>query len=118
MDAFKSAGATQQAITLLNKPVLDYSKLSTSMDKWYVLFDPAASLVETQGYGFKGEANNARVVTIYSLGEGSIREGKHEETVYDSSFGTGAGIYSLLLTVPAPNARLDVHWIFQDDYIS
>jgi hypothetical protein len=108
MDAFKRAGATQQAIALLQKPVLDYGKLSTSMDKWYVLFDPAASLVETQGYGYKGEQNGARVDTIYSLGEGSIREGKHEETIYDSSFGTGANTYSLSLTVPPPNARIDV----------
>ena len=46
-----------------------------------------SSLVETQGYGYKGEANGAKVDTIYSLGEGSIREGKHEEKVYNSLFG-------------------------------
>ncbi len=33
--------------------------------------DPAAELAETQGYGYKGETNGAKVVTIYSLGEGS-----------------------------------------------
>lgn len=108
MDAFRRAGATQQTIALLNKPVLDYSKLSTSTDKWYVLFDPAASLVETQEYGYKGETNGAKVDTIYSLGEGSIREGKHEESVYSSSFGTGEKPYSLSLTVPPANARIDL----------
>ncbi|HJT47434.1 MAG TPA: hypothetical protein VJ729_04570 [Nitrososphaeraceae archaeon] len=108
MDAFKRAGATAQAISLLERPVLDYSKLSTSMDRWYVLFDPAASLVETQGYGYKGEENGARVDTIYSLGEGSLREGVHEETTQSYSFGGGANAYSLILTVPPPNARIDV----------
>jgi hypothetical protein len=108
MNALKGAGATQVTLSLLEKPLMDYSKLSAPMDKWYVLFDPAASLVETQGYGYKGEQNGARVDTIYSLGEGSIREGKHEETVYDSSFGSGANTYSLKFTIPPPNARVDV----------
>jgi hypothetical protein len=78
----------REAFSLLEKPLMDYSKHSAPMDNWYVLFDPAASLVETQGYGYKGEQNGARVDTIYSLGESIIREGKHEETVYVSSFGS------------------------------
>ena len=108
VDALKGTGATQETLSLLEKPIMDYGKLSAPMGNWYVLFDPAASLVETQGYGYKGEQNGARVDTIYSLGEGSIREGKHEETVYDSSFGSGANTYSLKFTVPPPNARIDV----------
>ena len=67
-----------------------------------------ASLVETQGYGYKGEANGAKVDTIYSLGEGSIREGKHEEKVYNSLFGTASKPYSLSLTIPPANARIDL----------
>jgi hypothetical protein len=106
--AIRKAGGMTETINLLSKPVIDYEKLSTPMDKWYVLFDPAASLQETEGYGFKGEENAARVVTIYSLGEGSIREGKHEDTTFESSFGSGNNRYSLEFTIPAPNARIDV----------
>jgi hypothetical protein len=108
MDALKKAGATQQASQLLQMPVIDYSKLSESMDRWYVLFDPTASLVETQRFGFQGEANGARVDTIYSLGEGSIREGTMDPTVYNSNFGTAPNTYSLTFTVPPPAARIDM----------
>jgi hypothetical protein len=108
MDALKRAGATQQTILLFQTPVIDYSKLSESMDKWYVLFDPTASLVETQGFGYKGEANGARVDTIYSLGEGSIREGAMNPTVYNSNFGASPNTYSLTFTIPPPAARIDV----------
>jgi hypothetical protein len=108
MDALKKAGATQQTTLLLQTPVIDYSKLSESMDRWYVLFDPTASLVETQGYGYKGETNGARVDTIYSLGEGSIREGAMDATAYNSNFGTAPNTYSLTFTVPPPAARIDV----------
>lgn len=108
MDALKRAGATQQTILLFQTPVIDYSKLSESMDRWYVLFDPTASLVETQGFGYKGEANSARVDTIYSLGEGSIREGAMNPTVYNSNFGASPNTYSLTFTIPPPAARIDV----------
>jgi hypothetical protein len=108
MNALKNAGATQKTISLLQTPVINYNKLSESMDRWYVLFDPAASLVETQGYGYKGEANGARVDTIYSLGEGSFREGTMEPTIYNSNFGTSPNIYSISFTVPPPAARIDL----------
>ncbi|MGD9534522.1 MAG: hypothetical protein AB7V56_12235 [Candidatus Nitrosocosmicus sp.] len=92
---------------IMNSSLLDFSKLSLSMDKWYVLFDPAASLADTSRYNFKGEENGARAVTIYSLGEGSIREGKHEDSVYDVSLGEN-GQYKDEITIPAPNARIDI----------
>jgi hypothetical protein len=108
MDTLKKAGATQQTILLLQMPVIDYSRLAESMDRWYVLFDPTASLVETQRFGFQGEENGARVDTIYSLGEGSIREGTMDPTVYNSNFGMAPNTYSLTFTVPPPAARIDV----------
>jgi hypothetical protein len=108
MDTLKAAGAPQKTISLLQTPVINYNRLSESMDRWYVLFDPAASLVETQGYGYKGEANGARVDTIYSLGEGSFREGVMEPTVSNSNFGTAPNTYSLSFTVPPPAARIDL----------
>jgi hypothetical protein len=69
---------------------------------------PTASLVETQRFGFQGEENGARVDTIYSLGEGSIREGTMDPTVSNSNFGTAPNTYSLTFTVPPPAARIDV----------
>jgi hypothetical protein len=92
---------------ILNSPLIDFSKLSLPMDNWYHLFDPAPRLAETKGYGFKGEANGANVVTIYSLGEGSIREGKHEDTTYNVIFGNNRQ-YKADLIQPAPNGRIDI----------
>ncbi len=94
-------------IQTLNSPLMDFSRLSAPMNNWYHLFDPAAELTETQGYGYKGEANGAKVVTIYSLGEGSIREGEHSDTVRDVTFGNNKQ-YKAELTLPAPNGRIDI----------
>ncbi len=77
------------------------------MNDWYHLFDPAAELAETKGYGYKGEANGAKVVTIYSLGEGSIREGEHSDTIHDVTFGNNKQ-YKAEMTLPAPNGRIDI----------
>ena len=108
MDALKKAGATQQTISLLQSPIIDYSRLSESMDRWYVLFDPTASLADTQKFGFVGEQDGARVDTIYSLGEGSIREGTMDPTVTNYNFGSSPNTYALSFTVPPPNARIDM----------
>jgi hypothetical protein len=102
-----SSSSSSSNNDIMNSPLLDFSKLSMSMDKWYVLFDPAASLAETSRYNFKGEENGAKAVTIYSLGEGSIREGKHEDSVYDVTLGEN-GQYKSEITIPAPNARIDI----------
>jgi hypothetical protein len=73
-----------------------------------VLFDPTASLRETEGYGFVGEANGTKVDTINSLGECSIREGAHTDTVYTNSFGqkssSNSALYSVEFRIPAPNS--------------
>ena len=94
-------------IQILNSPLIDFSRLSTPMNYWYHLFDPAAELAETKGYGYKGETNGAKVVTIYSLGEGSIREGEHSDTIHDVIFGNN-NQYKAELTLPAPNGRIDI----------
>ena len=94
-------------IQTLNSPLFDFSKLSLPMDSWYHLFDPAPRLAETKGYGFKGEANGAEVVTIYSLGEGSIRERKHEDATYNVAFGNNKQ-YNAQIVLPAPNGRIDI----------
>lgn len=106
-DALKADGAGANEIAFLQRPIIDFSKLSLSMDKWYVLFDAAASLRETEAYGYAGEINGAKAVTIYSLGEGSIREGKHDDTIYNTSFGKN-NEFSLQFKIPAPNSRIDV----------
>jgi hypothetical protein len=106
-DALTQAGAGADDIAFLQRPIIDFSKLSLSMDRWYVLFDPTASIRETEGYGFAGEVNGAKVVTIYSLGEGSIREGAHDDTTYNTSFGPNKE-YSMEFKIPPPNSRIDV----------
>lgn len=107
-NTFRAAGAGENEIAFLQRPVIDFSKLSPSMDKWYVLFDPTASIVETERFKYVGEINGAKVDTIYSFGEGSIREGPHTDEVITSSFSSGDDRYSMEFTIPAPNGRIDV----------
>lgn len=65
-----------EAQEILEESVLDFTKFEQSMNTWHFLFDPSGSLVESSS--FFREESGAKVVSIYSLGESSFREGTFE----------------------------------------
>ena len=101
-EQLKSSAAAE----ILNEPILDFRKFDQNMDSWHFLFDPSGSLAETSS--FFREESGARVVSIYSLGESSFREGtfKAEEKDADASvLGTTVSIHS---QVPAPSGQIQI----------
>jgi hypothetical protein len=59
---------------LLDKPIFDFALMGQSLDTWHFLFDPTGSQAGMLGSGFE-EIAGAKVVSIFSLGESSFREG-------------------------------------------
>lgn len=72
----------------LQNPIIDASSLiAQPIDKWESLFDPAYTLTETAGYGYKGQKV---AVTTYSSGLSNLGAGSLKVTNIDMDFTTDA----------------------------
>jgi len=94
------------AAEIFDEPILDFRKFDQRMDSWHFLFDPSGSLVESSS--FFREESGAKVVSIYSLGESSFREGTFEAEEKDASAsisGTSVAVHS---QVPAPSGQVQI----------
>jgi hypothetical protein len=61
---------------IMNDPLFNFEEIGTPMDRWHFLFDPTGSQAGAAGAGYI-EEGQSKVVSIYSLGESSFREGTH-----------------------------------------
>jgi hypothetical protein len=68
---------------VFEKPILDFEEFGASMNNWHFLFDATGAQAGAAGYGFSVIEGDSKIVSIYSLGESSFREGTH--TVKESS---------------------------------
>lgn len=66
-----------------NTPILDFEEFGSSMNNWHFLFDATGAQAGAAGYGFSVIEGDSEIVSIYSLGESSFREGTH--TVKETS---------------------------------
>jgi hypothetical protein len=80
--ASKISGTEAEGI--LNMSLIDASDiLKQPLTNWHFLFDPTGISAETSKYGFSG----ARVVvSSFTMGESSIREGQQREKELDATF--------------------------------
>lgn len=75
-EAAQKLEAVNETAQILNTPLLDYEEIGMSMDRWHFLFDPTGSQASAAGSGFE-EEGGSKVVSVFSLGESSFREGAH-----------------------------------------
>ena len=76
--------ANTKASELLNDPIANFEDFRYPMTNWHFLFDPV------------GTSGDGKVVSVFSLGESTLREGGYSETEKDS-------------TVTIDGARIDIH---------
>ncbi|HZO10859.1 MAG TPA: hypothetical protein VFB48_01960 [Nitrososphaeraceae archaeon] len=98
---------SSQAKELFQTPLFNFDDIGTPMERWHFLFDPTGSQASTAGSGFQ-ELGGARVVSIYSLGESSFREGVMEAKESDAKAtidGTNAAIHS---STPPPSGQIQI----------
>jgi hypothetical protein len=101
------------AAEIFDEPILDFRKFDQKMDTWHFLFDPSGSLVESSS--FFREGTGARVISIYSLGESSFREGKFEAEEKDAQATIGGAAVAVHSQVPAPSGQIQVAGFSQLD---
>jgi len=98
---------SSEAAEIFRTPLFNFEDISTPMERWHFLFDPTGSQASSAGSGFQ-ELGGARVVSIFSLGESSFREGVMEAKESDAKAaisGTNANVHS---TTPPPSGQIQI----------
>ena len=68
-----------------NQPLMDFEEFGASMGNWHFLFDATGAQAGASGFGFSVGTGGSKIVSIYSLGESSFREGTHTAKESDAS---------------------------------
>ncbi|HXG05982.1 MAG TPA: hypothetical protein VNI77_01485 [Nitrososphaera sp.] len=90
---------------VLIDPILNFEEFDAPMSTWHVLFDPVGAYGERVGLqGTEG----AQVLSVYSLGESSLREGTHEPLEKDASVTIDGANVRVHSTTPPPNAQVTI----------
>jgi hypothetical protein len=94
--------ASASALTgVLNQPLMNFEDFGVTMNNWHFLFDATGAQAGAAGFGFNVGQNGSKIVSIYSLGESSFREGTH--TVKEASAsGNVGGVNVNLNSLTAP----------------
>lgn len=99
--------AAENSKKILQAPLLNFEEIGLPMDRWHFLFDPTGSQAYAAGSGYL-EEGGSRVVSVFSLGESSFREGTHavtesslETTVDDSKI-------SMKTSTPPPSSQIQI----------
>ena len=96
------------AVKILNKSSIDFTEFTDlTLDKWHWSFDPTGSIKESESFGFT-ETGGAKVVTFFALGEGSIREGIHRETITEVDVAVDGEQYKVRNTTPPSAASIQI----------
>jgi hypothetical protein len=98
---------SSEAGRIFNTPLFNFEKIATPMERWHFLFDPTGSQASTAGSGYQ-ELGGARVVSIFSLGESSFREGVMEAEETEATGvadGTNINVHS---TTPPPSGQVQI----------
>lgn len=96
-----------EAAAIMADPLFNFQDVGRPMDTWHFLFDPTGSQAGAAGTGFE-EIGGARVVSIYSLGEGSFREGTFRETERQASATMDGVPIAVESITPATSAQMTI----------
>jgi hypothetical protein len=94
-----------QAAEVLNEPILNFEDFNAPMSTWHVLFDPVGAYGGSVGLNGTG---GAQALSVYSLGESSLREGAHgieEKSATATIDGVNVNVQS---TTPPPSGQIQI----------
>ena len=100
----ESVNETRQ---ILNTPLLDYEEIGMSMDRWHFLFDPTGSQASAAGSGY-AEEGGSKVVSVFSLGESSFREGTHSAKEASASANIDGSEVTIRSSNPPPSGQIQI----------
>lgn len=94
-----------QAAEVLQDPILNFKVFDAPMSSWHRLFDPVGAYggsVELKG------TEGAKALSVYSLGESSLREGAYSETEKEASISVDGATVNVHSTTPPPSGQITV----------
>jgi hypothetical protein len=96
-----------QAAQIMNDPLFTFQEIGAPMDRWHFLFDPTGSQAGAAGAGYI-EEGQSKVVSIYSLGESSFREGTHSAVEKNAVATIDGTQMSLHASTPPPSGQIQL----------
>ncbi len=97
--------SVEEAKQIFNTPLLDYEEIGMPMDRWHFLFDPTGSQASAAGAGITEES---RVVSVFSLGESSFREGTHSAKEASATANIDGSSVTIGSNTPPPSAQIQI----------
>lgn len=94
-----------QAREILYEPILRFESFNAPMDTWHVLFDPVGAYGGSVGLEGTG---GAQALSVYSLGESSLREGAHAIEESDATATIDGATVSVHSTTPPPSGQIQI----------
>lgn len=99
----ESVNETKQILTT---PLLDYEEIGLPMDRWHFLFDPTGSQASAAGSGL--EEGGSKVVSVFSLGESSFREGTHSAKEASATANIDGSDVTISSSDPPPSGQIQI----------
>jgi hypothetical protein len=97
-----------RAKPIMTEPIIDFREIGEmKLDRWHFLFDPTKSQV-TSGGLLGGDTGRAKVLSVYSLGECSIREGCPPPKENDATVSIDGSQAKIHISTPHPNSQIEV----------
>jgi hypothetical protein len=98
---------SSEANEIFQTPLFNFEDIGTPMERWHFLFDPTGSQASTAGSGFQ-ELGGSRVVSIFSLGESSFREGVMEAKESDANAAINGTNVDVHASHPPPSGQIQI----------
>ncbi|HET8792865.1 MAG TPA: hypothetical protein VFM31_03645 [Nitrososphaeraceae archaeon] len=99
----ESVNETRQILTT---PLLDYEEIGLPMERWHFLFDPTGSQASAAGSGYSEE--ESKVVSVFSLGESSFREGTHSAKEASATANIDGSDVTIRSSDPPPSGQIQI----------
>lgn len=107
--AQKIRDSNVETVAIMTQPILDFGDIGMMpLEKWHLLFDPTFSQVSAKDIIRDTDIGRAKVLSVYSLGECSIRQGCPEPSEADSAANIDGSELKVHISTPQPNARIEI----------
>ncbi len=94
------------AADIMQDPILNFQTIGAPMDNWHFLFDPTGSIAGASG--LFSQQPGSRAVSVYALGESSLREGTYTEQTKDASATINGETVGVHASTPPPSAQIQI----------
>jgi hypothetical protein len=95
-----------QAKEVFEEPIANFEDFNAPMNTWHVLFDPVGAYGGS--VGLTGITEGANALSVYSLGESSLREGTHAAQEMDATAMIDGAQVNVHSTSPPPSGQIQI----------